>query len=303
MINATYLPRLMPVILLMSILAACDQPSDTRTEMLSGPMETDILDDMPPPPPPPDFKPPAPAAAQTREHIAVSYSFALEVPADQIEAIQKKHLAECGKLGCKVVSTSIFRWQETSIANSSIRLSPKSFQSFAGIVSAAPATVSSRTEKAEDQTLPVLEVEKRLEPKIALRDRLKGMLTDPGTTNAADLAAVEKELAQVQGDIETTIAQQKHLRTLTETVLVDISYQGKEAEVAGLNFAPVTLAITNAGQTVIRSAASLVSFLATMLPWIPLIAFVGWTVRQGLRRWRAYNARSGRLQPVPAPTP
>jgi hypothetical protein len=38
--------------------------------------------------------------------------------------------------------------------------------------------------------------------KTALRDRLAAGLREPGTKSLADLANIEKELAQVQGDIE-----------------------------------------------------------------------------------------------------
>jgi hypothetical protein len=49
------------------------------------------------------------------------------------------------------------------------------------------------------------------------------MLKDPVAKSAADLAAPEKELAHVQGDVEATIAQRDYLGTITEAVRVDIA--------------------------------------------------------------------------------
>ncbi len=75
----------------------------------------------------------------------------------------------------------------------------------------------------------MLDIDKRLEVKTALRDRLSAMLKDPSAKSAADLAAIEKELAQAQGDIEAAIAQRDYLRTITHTVRVDIAYDGRQA--------------------------------------------------------------------------
>src|SRR5262249_19012272 len=128
------------------------------------------------------------------------------------------------------------------------------------------------------------------EVKTTLRDRLTAMLKDTGNKSVADLTAVEKELAQAQADIEVAIAQRDYLRTLTETVRVDISYDGRAAVVAGYDFSPITRASKGIGQTLITSVASLIVFLAAAVPWLPVILLTAWGVRWGLRRWRRQRA-------------
>jgi hypothetical protein len=113
------------------------------------------------------------------------------------------------------------------------------------------------------------------------------MLKESGAKSAADLAAIEKELAQAQGDIEAAIAQRDYLRTITETVRVDIAYDGRPVVVAGYDFSPIKRVTDGIGQTLIRSAAALIVFLAAAVPWLPVIVSVVWGVRWGLRRWRA----------------
>jgi hypothetical protein len=225
------------------------------------------------------------------KRLAVSYAFTLRLPSNEVEAIQKRHLAECAKLGCTVLNTHLNRSIEGRIsARSSVRISPESYPDFAATVTAAPAELASHSESTEDKTLAMLDIEKRLEVKMALRDRLSAMLKDPGAKSPADLAAIEKELAQVQGDIEATIAQRDYLRTITETVRVDINYSGQQALVRGLDFSPVSFAVAHIGQTVVSSVAALVLFLAALVPWLPLIALVWWAVRRSFRRWRAAKA-------------
>jgi hypothetical protein len=225
--------------------------------------------------------------------VAVTHTFSLRLPSNEVEVVQQKHLAECRKLGCTVVSTQLDRSNEGRVsARCSIRIAPDAYQAFATLIQAPPAEVVTHSESADDRTAPMLDVEKRLEVKSALRDRLTAMLRDHSATSTADLIAIEKELAQVQGDIESATAQHDQLKTITETVRVDIAYSGRVAVVAGIDFSPVRQAVNGAGRTAVSSLATLISFLAAIVPWLPLIALLMWGTRAGLRRWRAPKARA-----------
>jgi hypothetical protein len=231
------------------------------------------------------------AKAGPAKRVAVSHSFTLELPDTDIEAVHRRHLSECGKLGCTIISTMLDRSHSRRIsARSEVRIAPDAFPAFADILAAPPARIVTHSESADDKTAPMLDVEKRLEVKSALRDRLSAILREPGTKSPADLITIEKELAQVQGDIESTVAQLDYLRTITDTVHVVVTYDGIAAEAAGLDLSPLVRAVTNVGSTLVWSAANLTSFLAAILPWLPLVALVGWGVRRAIRRWR--SARS-----------
>jgi len=225
------------------------------------------------------------------KRLAVTHAFTLRLNSGEVEAVQKKHLDECGKLGCTVLNTQLDRSIEGRLtARTSLRIDPNAFADFAAIITAAPSELIRHSESTEDKTVAMLDVEKRLEVKLALRDRLSAMLKDPGAKSAADLAVIEKELAQVQGDIESMTAERDYLRTITETVRVDIAYFGRPAVVRGFDFSPIALATGNIGQTLVVSVAALISFLAALVPWLPLIALVWWAVRRSIRRWRASRA-------------
>ena len=81
------------------------------------------------------------------------------------------------------------------------------------------------------------------------------MLKDQNARTPADLLAIEKELAQVQGDMKSSAAQRDYLRTITDTVRIDISYDGRSVVVAGYDFSPIKRAAAGAVQTLIASAA------------------------------------------------
>jgi hypothetical protein len=232
----------------------------------------------------------APANAQAK--LAVTHTFDLSMPSDQVEAVQRRNLDECQKLGCTVLTTSLLHGGQGNVyARMSLRISPQSFDAFAKALAAAPARITNHTQTAEDKTIPLLDVEKRLEAKTALRDRLEAMLKDPATKTTADLLAIEKELAQIQGEIESATAQRDYLRTITDTVKVDISYDGVVAEVGGLDLGPLKRAASEFGDTVLVSFATLIYICAALLPWLPVILLFGWAVRRSFRRWRAARAK------------
>jgi len=220
--------------------------------------------------------------------LAITHAFTLRLPGVDVEAVQQKHLAACVKLGCTITSTQFDRSNEGRIyARASVRIAPDAYPAFADLLASPPAKIINHSETAEDKTVPMLDVEKRLDVKSALRDRLAAMLREPGAKSPADLVTIEKELAQVQGDIEAIAAQRDYLRTLTETVRVDIAYVGLAAQTAGFDLSPVDRAFNGIGATLIQSVAALISFLAAIVPWLPLAALVLWATRRGFRRWKA----------------
>jgi len=222
------------------------------------------------------------------KRLAISHGYTLHLLDTDVEAIQQRHLSECGKLGCTVVSTMLDRSAAGRItARSEVRIAPDAFPAFTDVLAAPPARIVTHSETADDKTAPMLDVEKRLEVKSALRDRLAAMLREPGTKNPADLATIEKELAQVQGDIEALVAQRDYLRTITETVRVNIAYVGRAAQAAGIDLSPIFRAARGIVEILVQSVAALIFFLAAVVPWLPLMALLAWAGRRAIRRWRS----------------
>ncbi len=228
----------------------------------------------------------APQGAGGR-HLAITYHFSLLAPENDIAALQQKHLAECQRLGCEVLNTSLDRSLKDNIsAYTSVRIAPEAFPAFEQTISAPPIEVAYRGETSEDKTLPLLDAEKRLEVKTLLRDRLTAMLREPGQKSPADIAAIERQIAEVQGEIESATAQRDYLRKVTQTMQVDIRYRSVSARLGGVNFSPVADAASNAARTFTNSVAALIVFTIWIVPWIPVAMLVFWIVRRLWRRGR-----------------
>jgi hypothetical protein len=227
----------------------------------------------------------AAVSGDTNRRIALSHDFAVELPSAMVEATQQSNLTECLAAGCTVLNIHINRLRNGVIeAAISVRIAPDHYAAFAAAITAKPATLVSHTETATDETVPLLDIEKRLDAQLALRDRLSLMLTQAGT-NVADLVAVEKQLADVQGTIESETAQRDYLRTLTDTVKVDVSYNGVVQQAGSFDISPIRIALDNFLTTLTESIGILIVCLATALPWLPLAVLAAWVLRRLLRRW------------------
>jgi Domain of unknown function (DUF4349) len=226
----------------------------------------------------------APAPDNSGRRVAFSHTFAVELPGAVVEATQQKNLTDCLTAGCTVLSTHIDRLRNDAIqASISIRIAPDKYQAFASAITAPPATLVSHTEAADDETVPLLDIEKRLDAQTALRDRLAQMLKQAGTS-VADLVAVEKQLADVQGTIESETARRDYLRTITDTVKVDVSYNGVIQQAGPFDISPIRIALDNFLHTLIESLGTLILVVAAALPWLPLAVLAGWGIHRLLRR-------------------
>ena len=223
-----------------------------------------------------------PADADRR--IALSHEFAVELPNAAVEPTLQKNLTDCLAAGCSVLNSRLDRLPDGVVQGSiSVRIAPARYQAFADAIVAPPARLVSHAEAAVDETAPMLDVEKRLAAQVALRDRLSEMLKQTGTS-VGDLVAVEKQLADVQGTIESETAQRDYLRTITDTVKVDMAYNGLIQQAGPFDVSPIRAAADRFVHDVILSVGQLISCVAYALPWLPLALLAGWIVRALVRR-------------------
>jgi hypothetical protein len=222
--------------------------------------------------------------------VAIAHRFTLVASNAEIEALQQRHMDECKKLGCTILNTSISRSETGPVsAHASVRVKPETYDAFAAVLAAPPAKITYHSQTSDDLAIPTIDAEKRLAAKTTLRERLTALLNDQNTKTAADLIAIEKELSQAQGDIEAMTAQLDNLRRRTDTINVDISYQGAVGS-HGIDLTPLHEAASAIGQTVVRSLSALIYCLAAVVPWLPVIAIVWWGIRRSMRRWRSRSA-------------
>ncbi len=211
----------------------------------------------------------------------------MKIPNGQVEVTQSRDIEKCRALKCTILSTNLDREDDGTIdASLSIRLPPEGLPEFVQTLGSPPARIVRHSESAEDKTVAVLDTEKRLEAKVAVRERLLALLKDASKASPGDLASIEKQLGDVQGEIESLTATQYYLNTITETVKVDISYRGITHIEGDLDFTPIDRAVHGIGRTTVESIASFVSFVAAITPWLPFVALLTYGYIRARRIWK-----------------
>ncbi len=227
---------------------------------------------------------PGAGQADVQRRIAYTNRFVIEMPSDDVADAQQKTQSACLAAGCSVESTRLDRLPNGGVEGAiSVRIAPDKLAALTATIAAPPARMVSHAETAEDKTVAVLDIEKRLASQVALRERLNQLLAK-AQGSVGDLVAAETQLAEVQGTIESQTAQLAYLHTITDTVRVDVSYNGLLQQAGPFDLSPVREALDAFLATVIGSAGDMITWVAVALPWLPLgivgLFMLRWLVRR-----------------------
>lgn len=236
----------------------------------------------------------------TSNYLAYRYGYDFSLPATAVKATAQRHADLCLGAGpslCQILSQSTQDYEADNVSAAiTLRAEPTWLEGFseimAGSVEDADGKLTSSRVSAEDLTRQILDVDARLSAQTTLRDRLQGLLE---TRNAelSDLLALERELARVQGEIESATSRLAALRQRVSMSVVDIGYQTRRRAVSSSAFAPIGGALKQFVSTLSEGLAAVINFLALLLPWLLFVILPGiWALLWFIRRARAKRAKS-----------
>ncbi len=222
--------------------------------------------------------------------LAYVYGSTLELPAKGVRATMSKHEAACRGAGpavCQVLGSSINASDdEQSVYGSiQIRAQPRWLEAFRsgldGEARAAGGRVHETTVSSEDLTRMIVDTDARLRAQKTLRERLQALLKSrPG--RLSDLLETERELARVQGDIDSAESQLAVMRQRVATSLLNLAYQSKPNAVTGGTFKPVIDAFTEFASIVMQGFAFIIRLIAVLIPVGVVLVPLAWL----FLRWR-----------------
>jgi hypothetical protein len=219
-------------------------------------------------------QPPATAARD----IAYEYNFTFAVPTGAMQALLASQRAACETAGpsrCYVVSSSLSGLgQDTTYGAMQLRASADWVAQFrAGLPEALKpyeAVLDASTETSEDLTVQLIDTSARLNSLKTMRDRLQALLADrPG--RLSDLLELERELARVQGEIDSTESILAAMRQRVAMSLLTIGYQPRYSAVSESVWRPLGDAFASFLPRAAGSLAVFVSFIASILPWAVIL--------------------------------
>ena len=223
--------------------------------------------------------------------LAYRYDMGLELPADVLAQTQSAHSEACMAAGpqrCQVISASVNNPDgPRPSAFLSLRAAPDWLAQFRADLEneteAAGGSVLSSSTQVEDLTARIVDSEARLAAQTTLRDRLLTLL-ETRDGDLSDLLAVERQLAQVQADLDARASVLAALRQRVDTSLLDIRYQAERQIVEPTDFNPIGQALREVGDVFARSVASIIVFAAGVLPWLVIILPLVWLIFRTIAR-------------------
>ncbi len=226
-------------------------------------------------------------------YLAYRYGFGLVMPSSAIKPTADKHRQICRDAGpskCQITGSNSNNYSKTDIrAKLSLRAEPDWLQAFVTGMKADIAEVDGRIESentsVEDLTRAILDTDARLKAQKTLRTRLENLLKTRDA-KLPDLLALERELARVQGEIESATANLKALRARVSMSVVNLNYTSERVAVSRSSVAPIGDALKDFVGIVSSGLAGVIRFLAFMLPWMIFIIIPGLFILRWLWRRR-----------------
>lgn len=256
-----------------------------------------------PAPPPPqgqpqpqqDGQPAADDIEQAGRMLAYSYGATLQLPSRNVRTVMEQHQEVCRAAGpsrCQLLSANVSESGPDYVYGYlSLRAEPTWLAEFRGGLEAdaegADGRVTGQTVNAEDLTFQIVDTEARLETQRTLRTQLEELLRRQ-TDDVGDLLQVEREIARVQGDIDSQAAQLAVMRRRVEMSTLDMSYQPAPVPFSESAWTPLGNALNDFFAVFADAAGGIVRLFAFLLPWAIIAAPAVWLLR---RWWRARRAK------------
>lgn len=217
------------------------------------------------------------------QYIAYSHSLGLRLPVASIEPVMQGHIAACNSAGparCIVTNSYLNAWSEDEASGSlNIRATPDWIETFLnGVEAEAEAVkgdVTSRQTTAEDLTVTIIDTDARLHAQEALQKRIEDLLENrPG--DLGDLLETERELARVNGDIDSLKSSMKALMQRVNMSQLAVSYETKRNPVSRGALSPLGEAFGGFFYNLSSALAAVITAFAVGLPWLILIGVFLW---------------------------
>lgn len=214
-------------------------------------------------------------------YLAYEHSIELDTDEEKVSEIFNKALAACHEASdalCTVLQSN-FNSGRSAYASLKFRAKPQGIQKLISSLR-QQGQVTDQSTTAEDLAAPIEDSSKKLAMMQDYRSKLEALRTRAANDVDA-LIKVNRELAQVQSEIEAAEGKKAHLvqRVETEILNVRISSQEKRSF-----WTPVGYALSGFKADFSQGIATVITASAYIIPWLALFVFLFWAARKLWRR-------------------
>ncbi len=223
---------------------------------------------------------------ELRRFVAVSHEVTVEASEDDLPKAWEAIEAYCRTIPCEIMASSIRQKtsEEPPYAELSLRVDPNHVGDLLKRIETVGKIIRHQT-NSEDKTETVIDVEAKLKNLTQFRDSLRNMLTS-AKGDLKDIVEVQRQLANVQSELDSLQTKRKVLANETEKVMVNVSFCTEHSTSEPGVLSPIISAFHNSGPVLSGSIAALIIFVVAVVPWLVILIPALWLCIKGLRKLR-----------------
>lgn len=231
---------------------------------------------------------PAPAMAQAQapagrasSFLAYEHSLSVDTEEQKVAAIFEAAQAACREAAdelCTVLGSHISSGRAAS-ASLKFRARTNGIRKIVAALS-KQAEVTNQSTTAEDLEAPIADVAKKLAMLRDYRSKLEA-LRGRASNDVDALIKVNRELAQVQSELEASEGKHAHLVQRVETEILNVFIRSVEHRAF---WRPIGFAISDFGGNLSQGISFAITGIAFLIPWAIVLAVVAWGGRKLWRR-------------------
>jgi glycine cleavage system regulatory protein len=214
---------------------------------------------------------------KTARYLAYEHSINLDTEQTKISEVFEAAQTICREATddlCTILESRINTGREASAALK-FRAKPNGIQKIILALN-KKAEITNQATTAEDLTTSIEDSAKKLAMLTDYRSKLEALRVR-ASSDVESLIKVNKELAQVQSDIEERTGINAQLLQRVNTEILSISINSVE----NLSFwRPITLAMSDFGKNLSQGFSTAISAVAYLIPWIFSLLLVFWVSRK-----------------------
>lgn len=253
--------RLLLALLLLVVIAGCSS-KDGSTTLAEAPSRSASPD-------------------SASRYLAYQHSIQVDTEERKVAAIYEAGLAACRAASidlCTVLESRINTGRAAS-ASLKFRTKPSGIRKLIAAL-AMQAEITDQSTSAEDLAAPIEDAAKKLGMLNDYRTKLEA-LRGRASSDVDALIKVNRELAQVQSELEAIAGKHAHLMQRVETEILDVVIRSDQNRSF---WRPVALAMSDFGNNLSQGVSIAITGIAYLIPWAVVLGLAAWVGRKLWRR-------------------
>jgi hypothetical protein len=217
------------------------------------------------------------AAGGANRYLAYEHSVAIDTDDDKVATLFDAAQSACREAvaeSCAILDARVTR-SEASYATLRFRAKPAGIRKLLAMLS-DQGKVTSLATTAEDLAGPIEDTAKQLAMLTDYRSRLEA-LRGRGSNDVDALIKLNRELADVQSQIEALSGSQARLVQRVDTEILNVTISSYESRSF---WSPIGESTSDFGGHLSEGIATAITALAYIIPWGLIVAFIVWVVRK-----------------------